>query len=206
VPRLTQRERRVATRRRLIRAADRHFQRRGFHAASLDRIATEAEVTTGAVYAAFDGKADLFLKAYDAYLVDRLAEIASVVATTEGNEATDVAARQFFAKTDRNRGWHMAWFEFRLHAARDENLNRQVAERNKRLVEGIAAHYQRALEAAGGRDATPAALLIARSFVSLGNGFALEQWTDPSVSADELVESSRALIAGLWATAIEDPA
>lgn len=199
--RVTRQARSRQTQRRLVRAADNQFSRRGFHAASLDGIARTANVTTGAVYSAFKGKADLFLEAYDAYLDERLAEIASVVDTTHGSQSTEIAARQFFAKTDRNRGWHMAWFEFRLHAARSESLNRQVAERNERLLDGIAAHYRAALEATRAPDPAGSALLIARSFVALANGYALEHWTDPSVSVEHLTKASRALVGGLWAGA-----
>ena len=59
--RLTHAESQARTRDRLIAAAARVFARRGFHGASVDEIADEAELTKGAVYSNFASKDELFL-------------------------------------------------------------------------------------------------------------------------------------------------
>src|SRR5438309_11766625 len=55
----------AATRSRLLEAAEVVFARRGFHGARVDEIAREAGATTGALYANFAGKEDLFLELFD---------------------------------------------------------------------------------------------------------------------------------------------
>jgi AcrR family transcriptional regulator len=60
-PRRNRAEARAATRRDLLRAANRLFLRDGFVATSLADIAAEAGVTKGAVYSNFQSKEDLFL-------------------------------------------------------------------------------------------------------------------------------------------------
>jgi AcrR family transcriptional regulator len=49
-------QQKAATRLRLLEAAETVFARRGFHGASVDKIAREAGATTGALYANFAGK------------------------------------------------------------------------------------------------------------------------------------------------------
>src|SRR5438270_12217953 len=66
--RLTRAQSQAQTRQRLIDAAAVVFARRGFHAASIDEVAEEAEFSKGAVYSNFDSKDELFL----AVLEDRL--------------------------------------------------------------------------------------------------------------------------------------
>ena len=59
---LTRAERKARTREQLIEAALRSFQAKGFAATTLEQIAEEAGVTTGAVYSNFSSKEDLFLE------------------------------------------------------------------------------------------------------------------------------------------------
>src|SRR5437763_6344829 len=58
-------QQKAMTRQRLLEAAEAVFARRGFHGASVDEIAREAGATTGALYANFAGKEDLFLELLD---------------------------------------------------------------------------------------------------------------------------------------------
>jgi AcrR family transcriptional regulator len=59
--RLTREESKAQTRGDLLRAANRLFLRRGFHATSINDVAEAAGVTRGAVYSNFETKEDLFL-------------------------------------------------------------------------------------------------------------------------------------------------
>jgi AcrR family transcriptional regulator len=63
--RLTRAERKAQTRTDLLRAANRLFLRNGYVATAVEDIATEAGVTTGAVYSNFATKEDLFLALID---------------------------------------------------------------------------------------------------------------------------------------------
>src|SRR4051794_16274585 len=71
--RMTRAESKQHTREALLAAAREVFARDGFHGATLERVAQEAGFTKGAVYSAFDSKADLFLAVYEARVAERAA-------------------------------------------------------------------------------------------------------------------------------------
>ena len=75
---LTRKERQAQTRRELIAAAARVFARRGYHKATIEEIAAEAGMTSGAVYSNFEGKEELFLAIADDQVASRVAEIEAV--------------------------------------------------------------------------------------------------------------------------------
>src|SRR5437016_9838280 len=82
--RLSREESKALTRQKLISAARKIFLERGFHAASLDEIALEANVTKGAVYSNFDNKGELFMAVLDHHIEQRLQVYQSVTFPEEG--------------------------------------------------------------------------------------------------------------------------
>ena len=137
-PRLSRAEQNDRTRALLLDAARRVFLKRGYHAATLDQIADEAGFSKGAVYSRFASKADMFL----ALLEDRIAERAGQNAQL----AEDLAGTGNFAavidlaeRAERGSpGWRLLVTEFRIHAARDPELNRRYAALHARTVDGVA--------------------------------------------------------------------
>src|SRR5436190_18449745 len=77
-------ERREETRDELISSATKVFSASGFHAASLEQIAREARYSTGAIYWHFGGKDELFLSAFEAYALTRVAELTEVHERSSG--------------------------------------------------------------------------------------------------------------------------
>jgi AcrR family transcriptional regulator len=67
-----------ATRAALLTVARKHFARHGYSQAEIGRIATEARVTTGAVYHHFTNKKDLFIAVAENLEAEILATAASV--------------------------------------------------------------------------------------------------------------------------------
>jgi len=87
----------------ILQAAARVFEREGINGASMRVIAKEAEVTTGAIYALFDGKEDL----YACLLEDSLDRLYTAVAksTVQYPDALDaliVAGRAFYEYYEAN--------------------------------------------------------------------------------------------------------
>jgi AcrR family transcriptional regulator len=70
--RLSRQEQTAQTKARLITSARIVFARQGFHRALLEEIAEEAGYSTGAIYAHFDGKEDLFLAVLDDHVAARI--------------------------------------------------------------------------------------------------------------------------------------
>jgi len=137
-PRLSRAEQNDRNRALLLAAARRVFLQRGYFAATLDQIADEAGFSKGAVYSRFASKADMFL----ALLEDRIAERAGQNAQL----AEDLAGTGNFAavidlaeRAERGApGWRLLVTEFRIHAARDPELNRRYAALHARTVDGVA--------------------------------------------------------------------
>lgn len=67
-----------STRAAILSVARRHFTRHGYAGTEISKIASEARVTTGAVYHHFSGKKDLFIAVAELIEVEILAAAASV--------------------------------------------------------------------------------------------------------------------------------
>jgi len=173
-PRLSRAEQNDRNRALLLAAARRVFLERGYFAATLDQIADEAGFSKGAVYSRFASKADMFL----ALLEDRIAERAGQNAQL----AEDLAGTGNFAavidlaeRAERGApGWRLLVTEFRIHAARDPELNRRYAALHTRTVDGVAQVLAAvSKEGAEGLPFPPRQL--AELMLSIETGRALEQ-------------------------------
>jgi TetR/AcrR family transcriptional repressor of uid operon len=77
----------------LIEAAVDEFSRKGYAAATLADIARRAGVTTGAVYAHFEGKLDLMLEALGLRTANRFLDVAAAAAQAPAGELTETLAK-----------------------------------------------------------------------------------------------------------------
>jgi AcrR family transcriptional regulator len=103
----------AATRLRLLEAAATVFARRGFHGASVDEIAREAGATTGALYANFAGKEELFLELFDSTMAQDVrgyAEASADAATLE--DATRGGADRWMAVLSERPEYFPLFIEF----------------------------------------------------------------------------------------------
>lgn len=198
--RLTRQEQTAATREELLAAARRVFTDRGYHAASLDEVAREAGYTKGAVYSAFGAKGRLFLAVYEREMHRRWAaiddEIEALLAAGEWRDPGEESARNFFARMQTERSWLLVLMEFRLHAARDPQLNAAYAELHRGALERLAGLLQRLTDAD-----RAAAYEAALAGFALGNGFALEHLVLPADASEErFVRASAAVAHALLTT------
>jgi AcrR family transcriptional regulator len=177
-PRLSRAEQNDRNRALLFAAARRVFLARGYYAATLEQIADEAGFSKGVVYSRFASKADLFL----ALLEDRITERAA----QNAQAARDLAGTGNFAALvdlvqqaeQAAPGWRLLLTEFRIHAARDPELNRRYAAVHGRTVEGIASSLiMISEEGEQGLPLPPRQL--AELLLAVENGLALEQQANP---------------------------
>ncbi len=173
-------ERKEETRAELIAAAGKVFAERGFHGASLDQIAAEAGYTTGAIYANFAGKEDLFL---------------AVLAATDDN----IAVTPGRSVAERNRA--------SLTAIRDaaEDRRRVAAEletiafalRNDRAREALSSRHANALNRAA-EEHWPERAISANRYLSLVqivfDGLIVRCALDPHVADSGLPEACMAML------------
>jgi AcrR family transcriptional regulator len=177
-PRLSRAEQNDRNRALLFAAARRVFLARGYHAATLEQIADEAGFSKGVVYSRFASKADLFLALLEDRIAERAAQNARVARDLAGT-GDFTALVDLLQRAERAApGWRLLLSEFRIHAARDPELNRRYAALHARTIEGIA----RTLIMISARDKPGLPLpprQLAELLLAVEAGLALEQAADP---------------------------
>jgi AcrR family transcriptional regulator len=169
----------VPTRDALVTAAARVFMARGYQGASLREIASEAGLTTGAVYSNFDGKADLFLAVLEEKIDPRLAVMYEAARVAPRRRLGAAVGAQFDAYVRQQRRWLTLLIEFWAQAARDPKLRPKFAERHAKLRSAIAEVLSERADRLGLSLALPADQL-AIVLIALTNGMAVERLADPN--------------------------
>lgn len=194
--RLTRAESKARTRAELVTAARRVFVERGYAKATLEAVADEAGYSTGAIYSAFRGKADLFLAVLDLRIAERASQMekAGAGATSVGEHA-ELLARQFAVAGKHERAWSLLMIEFWVEAARDPELRRQFAQRHDALKAAVSTAIEGVLARSGER-LTVSVDEVATAATALANGLTLEGLTD-TVSDDLFPTVARLIMDGL---------
>ncbi len=189
-------EQRALTRKRLIDAAESVFARSGYHGASVGEIAREAGATTGALYANFAGKEDLFLALFEERIVADVGEYSEIVAGGATLEEQARGAGDRWMEILRERpDYFPLLIEFWSYAIREPQLRERLATRFAALRMGSAQVAAEAAERWGlSADAAEAGEHLGLFINALGNGLALEKLVDPDSVPDSIYGEFLALI------------
>jgi AcrR family transcriptional regulator len=162
----------------VLDAARTVFMQRGYHGATLEQIAEEAGFSKGVVYSQFESKADLFLALLDKRVDERAAENAQLADGLAGEDGLIVLLNHFVKKSQAAPEWGLLLSEFRVHAARNPEVNRRYAAVHARTVERLGevleALYTRAEEKPPFPPKQMAEIVLA-----IGVGSELEQAANP---------------------------
>jgi len=186
-PRLTRPEQSQRNRALVLAAARRAFLARGYHGASLEQIADEAGFSKGVVYSQFENKADLFMALLERRIEERAADNARFVeALVAGGgcsvEQALIALVEHVTRRERvDAEWGLLVIEFRVHAARDPDLNLRYARLHERTLAGVARVVGTIYEQAGEPPPLPPGDL-ARLLLTVSSGARLEH----AMNADAL--------------------
>jgi AcrR family transcriptional regulator len=186
-PERVRRRPRAETRRDLLDAAARVFARQGLHGASVDAVSEEAGFSRGALYSNFKSKEDLFLALWEERIERRRRELREVMKRA-GAPAAGVgpAAADVMQSLEREREWFLLYFEFVLHAARDQ----EFAERFERVREQglgeLAAGIADGLEKAG-LETSLDPVDLALALKALSYGLALERLANEDAVSHQLL-------------------
>jgi AcrR family transcriptional regulator len=176
--RLSRAEQTDRNRAELFAAARRVFLAKGYHAATLEQIADEAGFSKGVVYSRFASKADMFLALLEERIAERAGQNAAAARRLAGSgdfrALLDLAQEAERAAP----GWRLLVTEFRIHAARDPELNRRYAAVHARTVEGIARVLVTIGQGDGETLPSPPRQL-AELLLAVEVGLALEQAANP---------------------------
>jgi AcrR family transcriptional regulator len=193
--RLTNRERLALTRERLLAAAATVFARRGYHAASVEEVASEAGYSTGAVYHHFKGKEDLFLALFEEHVAERIRDYSDTFARGRDTEQqARGGADHWMAFLRENPDFFPLYVEFWAAAIREPKLRRRFTARLGAFRDTFARQIERGAEDAGVELPPGFAQQFGIVINALGNGMALEKLADPDGVPDHLLGDALALI------------
>jgi AcrR family transcriptional regulator len=180
-------EQRALTRRRLLEAADAVFASRGFHGASVEAIARKAGATTGALYANFSGKEDLFLELFEERTAADVQEYREIFqgSATANEQARGGADRWMRILVDRP-AYFPLLIEFWSYALRNPEARRRFADRFAGFRAAIAKQVSDGAAQRGIPMTDEMAERLGLVINALGNGMALEKLIDPEGVPDEL--------------------
>ena len=184
-------ERQQKTRQELIDAATRLFATRGFGDASIDEIAAAAGYTSGAIYANFEGKEDLFLSAFEEQIARHVREVMQAVSDAGADDAarTAAGAQQWIDFLDRSPELFLLFIEYWAYAVRDPDRRAAFAGR-------FAAFRETTARLLGLDTADP----LVPAVNALVYGIALQRLAEPDAVSDDLLRTSfEALFRG-WET------
>lgn len=173
-----------------MKAAQRVFARRGFHAATLDDIATEAGFSTGAVYSNFKGKEDLFFALFEEHVAERIRTYRRLFESgaTQGAQARR-GADDWMNFVDTNPHFIQLFVEFWAYSLRNPRLRRRFTTRFGAFREAIGEMIQAASADRGIQVSASTARQLGAAINALGIGLAFEKLADPEDVPNELFGS-----------------
>jgi AcrR family transcriptional regulator len=185
------RPRREDVRAQILDAAIEVFYREGYGAASIQKIASQAGFTKGAVYSNFDSKQALF----GAIMRARFSEVS--VAVLEGitptesgwHAAVDQAASLLARHISTLGPLHALVIEFALQASRDPDA-REVYLELRRAQRLELSDALRSRAAAFGLPANADFDQVATTVLALISGLTLERIVDPELSAENIIRDA----------------
>jgi AcrR family transcriptional regulator len=182
-------ERQQRTREELLDAATRVFASRGFDGAPIDEIAAAAGYTSGAIYANFAGKEDLFLSAFERQIARHIRGVTEAVAAAGHDDPaarTAAGAQQWIDFLDASPEMFLLFVEYWAYAVRDP-------KRRKAFSERFAAFRETTTRMLGRDPADP----LAPAVNALVYGIAFQRLAEPdSIDDDVLRKSLEALLRG----------
>lgn len=171
----------------VLDAARRHFERHGYHGASLDAIAEDAGFSKGAVYSRFDSKDDLFLAVLADHIERRHQASAAQLRSATGPVDFGELRRSSLAASVESVAWQAALLEFRAHAWRNPEINARYARLHARTVESIAGFIE-GIFALDERTPPLPAEDLARAALASATGVVAEYMADPDLDPIGLAE------------------
>jgi AcrR family transcriptional regulator len=186
---LTREQRKAQTRTQLLDAARKVFRQKGFLRATVEEVAAEAGLTTGAIYSAVGGKSELFFAVLDQHMAERANDLSEAVRDAPSPEAAARrVARYWVESLRREPDWTLLLIEFWAYAARDPDLHRELATRHRRVIGSVAALWTAATAEYHETEFLLSPVELARVGWAMGQGFALEWLIDPEGWPDDLSE------------------
>lgn len=179
-----QRARTLATRRRLLAAAEKTFARDGFEAARLEDIAGLAGYTRGAFYANFRSKEDIFFALLEDWVAERIQEVNALLARHASPAKRLRALRDHYAQLAKDRRLVLLSLEFKLYAIRHSEAHARLRVRQRRIRASTGDLLRRLAEATGHKLPVPSTA-ASSALGALSNALLLENLVDSATITDQ---------------------
>jgi AcrR family transcriptional regulator len=192
---LTPERRRAMTREHLLEAAAIVFARDGFHAATLDEVASTAGFTKGAVYSNFKSKDDLLLALLD-QRIDRQLAVVGEVLEGGSHEAVEQFPRiraLFGGDLFWNDDFVTLYLEFVLYARRHAEARAKLAAsvvRTREMVRQLIDEEYAAIGLAPKYSTDD----VAEISLALFGGLGLDRLVEPAVVTDRTLDTTLRLL------------
>jgi len=179
VKRLTRPEQNERNRALVLDAARRIFLAHGYHGATIEEIADDAGFSRGVVYSQFGTKAELFLGMLERRMAERAAQTAAQAGRLSGEGGAITLMEGAADRDSEDPAWGLLLIEFRVHAARDQELNSRYASAHRRTVERLATVLGGIYERADQAPPLPTGQL-AELMMAISSGAQLEHAANPA--------------------------
>lgn len=178
-----QQARTLATRRRLLAAAEKTFARDGFEAARLEDIASLAGYTRGAFYANFRSKEDILFAVLEDWVAERIGEVNALLAKQDSPRKRLRALRDHYAQLAKNRRFSLLALEFKLFAIRHPEAHARLRARQRR-IRASGGDLLHRIAATTGHALPVSSTGAAAALGALANGLLLENLVDNATMTD----------------------
>jgi AcrR family transcriptional regulator len=166
------------TRARVLEAASQVFAEEGFQASTIEQICARAGYTRGAFYSNFRSKEDLFMALFEINAQSLVERVQSVVGSAPFAEVPALLTAYFAEPTEEDRRWFVLSTEFTLHAIRNPEAAKLLADQDKALRDTLAPILGGIFERAGVKPRLPLDR-IARALVAFGEGASAQSYVEP---------------------------
>lgn len=193
--RLTREESRAQTREKLLVKAVEHFLDRGYHAASIEQIAEEADFSKGAIYSNFESKDELAMEVVNRVRAERLGGLLEEMPEDGTAQESLEVFRTWADKAIGDRAWTMLEIDFAARARQRVELLDGIGEGIERAQQFAAIAVETLAERYGVElPDTPAN--VAAQLLSIGVGLGVQRAFHPETSLDPLMRAIESVIVG----------
>lgn len=201
--RMTRKQSHALTRERLVETAKRLFMADGYNVTPLEKVATEAGFSKGAVYSNFATKHELGLAVIDVVHVERAQTLVdSMLAYDTMAERIEGFAR-WADENIGDVGWTALEVEFATSTRHMPEIRSELAERRRTLTAMLATVIQTQADELGLR-LPMSAEDIALQLLSLGIGLGVQRAIDPELPVSAIVDLLRSQISAAQTSAAVD--
>ncbi len=193
VPRLRRDESQARTRELLVSIAKKLFLRDGYQATSIEKVATEAGFSKGAVYSNFASKDELCIAVLASVRADEMRAIGLAWSAAHTFDERLAAFASWAERMIGDTGWTLLEVEFGLSARQNRRLRAELSDSQRTMREAVAAVVEAQRREFDIHSTLPGGV-AASALLSLGIGLGIQRMIDREVSITPLVSTIRILL------------